>query len=603
VLSSLAFAITLQDILHKVKQAFPSVNIRCILDDTNFQAERSQVFGAFDMFKRLIEEEGMQLNKGKSAVIVCGPEATAELKQECEQRGLPSPTAACKTLGTIIGDDDLALLALLKKEVNEAIEQMDKLHHPELSRQNAYKLLAGSIHYKLQYLARVVRPDLAKEELKRFDEHIITTACRILGITDKERGTTQDSQGRTIDLTEEDKRRAEHIKHQLQLPTAQGGFGLRPYSDHISNVAYLASVAAAADNIQQIWKDPLSAGAVAQDELRRSKMFQAIGKAVGKHAQEHANQKPLSETDTKWLPDDRSTLAFLHHATNLAKKTHNMQEGLTEQLDVSKLAQHFNELAGSQADMSRTLAAQAPEASRWLHTSPQSYMLRLFDDSFCTAARIRLGLQPFTVDKMPKLCACGDHVLLFDHPEHLLSCNEVNKKGFYAAHDAVKDCLMVLARKCGMPVMREVWFEEFKERMDLVIFTKAGEILLVDTSGTMPTAPYLVEHTSKKSMEAARRREQEKHRKYDALAAAYDAKLIPFIFERFGGINEAGLELLSKMNAHFKETRAEHEEEDISSFLHCAVAKAIQHGNFLMVSSAVSQNKKGKIGKASSIRR
>lgn len=135
-------------------------------------------------------------------------------------------------------------------------------------------------------------------------------------------------------------------------------------------------------------------------------------------------------------------------------------------------------------------------------------------------------------------------------------------------------------------------FKAYGVQGDLYFSDDKGNKFVLDVSGTMPTAPSYVNAGSSGQMKAAEKRENKKKRHYERLTTDFpDIKLVPFIFERYGGINDAGLDLLKRIANHALEQAGE-DELDYDQYLEelkQSVAIDIQKGNHNIVKTAMHE--------------
>ena len=561
--SSILFAIGLQEIIKQVKAAFPNVKITAIMDDVNLQGKVKEVFPAFDLFVRLASEWGLQLNKAKSAVMHSGDEASAELKSECHKRQLPEPRKFIKTLGTIIGNDDEAVKEFVQRQVQEAIDVMDKLHHKAISKQNAMRMLLQCIHPRLSYLARVVRPELVDREFRQFDTAAQATLARILGI-------------RQDELT--DKQRL-----QIQLPIKQGGFGLRAYQQ-TAPIQYLSSTLSAHEFISEAWESVInSSDEEAKFKLKQQAMWRSM-----EHCHRECRGMEDEQDNKQWLPAFCTAQQLLEHAKRLGEDTKQLQQALTEKMDRGMLANVYVAFDSSEVDNARLLATQAPGASVWITMKQRTSRQKMSNAAVELAGRQRLGCHCIHPSGLNMRCICEQQVNLLQHPEHIMHCPDLNHAGFHLSHNQVRDCLYELAHWCGYSVEREAELTK-EDKMDLVLIDHRGNRFFVDVSGTMPTSTTQVRAASRTQRAAIAAREKEKVSRYGNLAKSSNAVLVPFVFERLGGLSDKAIELLQMLSNHRADIALDEEEWSVTEYLQASIAAAIHNGNSAMVSTALQK--------------
>ena len=129
---------------------------------------------------------------------------------------------------------------------------------------------------------------------------------------------------------------------------------------------------------------------------------------------------------------------------------------------------------------------------------------------------------------------------------------------------------------------------EDKKRPDLEILVGPRRFL-VDVSVVNPAAASYALKASTERLSAAAARETVKERKYESMAAEAKAEFFPFVVESVGGFGEkatAFVEQLVKATIDSHSAWCPHE---VVYGIHRVVAIAVQRGNALMASAAMSR--------------
>ncbi len=572
-LSSLVFANGLQVILDKVQAAFPDVKITALLDDVNISGAVTQVFAAFDMLVRLALQQNLRLNSSKSSVLV-RKEASAELLELCAQRQLPPPSRAIKTLGTYIGDSEECMRRLLADKVTEAIELLDKTKHPEITKQNRLKLIQFCAHPKLNYLARVLPPSIARDQFQRFDEAVIRSVCEMLNITEEELHANDDA-----------------VLRQIQLPVRSGGLGFRPVASQLSPAAFIAASANSAQTILDLVKE-------AEDEEVAWEEWQghATARSLPRCAEQIRAQSASVQDKERLLPAIGSNARqVVRHIADLpqGKKAH-LQHGLTALVDEKRahdLVATFSRNPYDPAQkqhIARLKAICAKWATAALSMFPTQDEYELRDVEFEIMCRLRLGLTPVPASMMPHLhCVCPSKTDLSINFAHLLDCPAATeRRGAINAHDVQKDFVALAAEDGGFCVQKEVLYEEYKVKPDVVMVGRDGRVTLVDVSYVNPVAPSHAGVAAGAEFAAAEKRIKDKKHHYRALAGHLNCAVAPFVLERFGGVTKPARDLLKEIAIQTEEVTGNKAGPLLFHLKH-AVARNIHRSNAMMVRLAL----------------
>ena len=227
-------------------------------------------------------------------------------------------------------------------------------------------------------------------------------------------------------------------------------------------------------------------------------------------------------------------------------------------------------------------AYSAPKASVWKSTTPTTKELQLTDVEYRMSARLNLRFQPFAyMDDLPVSCTICD----VKHAEnaitrdswHFLTCNNV-KKDQYIRHNAIADALYHTVLVVGGQAVREPksMSAQDKKRPDLQIVLP-GHHLVTDVVVTHPLTHPKCKDRSTTTINA-RIAQSLKHKKYNKIAEAHHAHLLPFAVETSGGMAPDALTLLQIISKSGKEHLGLWSRHEVESYVTSAVAVSIQRG-------------------------
>jgi len=199
-------------------------------------------------------------------------------------------------------------------------------------------------------------------------------------------------------------------------------------------------------------------------------------------------------------------------------------------------------------DRARMLSASGGYASSWLTTIPADITRRLPAGPYRVAARLRLGLPPF--DDVMTSCTCGspnaDPTI---DVHHGLSCIKVRRTFVNLRHDTVKNAIHHWAKQLNCAAIVEPQhLGDSQERADNLITTPSGKMYLCDVAIVQPACPTHV-NKGQERLGASKAAAAEKHRQYDAMAAARRAWMTPCIAEVYGALDEPFINFMKELTA------------------------------------------------------
>ena len=325
----------------------------------------------------------------------------------------------------------------------------------------------------------------------------------------------------------------------IKLPVKAGGGGLGD-AVAINHAAFIASVAAAAGNIQH-YRQHL--------QLNNNKLQQATSQAL-----EWLQQQGVSP---QHLPKPQDDFIQLMSGAEQTKWQHVIMR--TYALSVMRQAAATE----TNVDRARNNSVAAPHASLWYTTNPTDDQLTLNNSQFAIAVRNRLGLSPYQLSR---------------------SFNQMNmirgNVGYTISdrHNHIRDVLASLARSVNALAQVEATVTS-GTRADLMLrlSQQPGVNFDVDVMVTMPTATSNLQ-AAQQQLGAASLGEQQKIARYAGTMDERTQQLMPFVVEAFGAIGKAAMKVLEALAIHAEQTQNADRHEFLA-FAASAISVAIQQGN------------------------
>jgi hypothetical protein len=214
-----------------------------------------------------------------------------------------------------------------------------------------------------------------------------------------------------------------------------------------------------------------------------------------------------------------------------------LQRLLVAEMEDHRAASLLQDSQGDPARVARLTGVQSKLAGVWLNTYPVSRDHTLTDNSFRTAARLRMGLPP--QDDLPRQCSC--QASLQQDPLHFFSCGKLKQSAMTMRHDLIVRTLSRFVQRAGGSCYVEPKFYLGK-RPDVHIFFPSSRTM--DVSVIHPGAPSFAPQAHV-PLSAAHTRERQKTSKYRKVAEAESASFVPFVLESFGGFGTQALKFVS----------------------------------------------------------
>jgi hypothetical protein len=286
---------------------------------------------------------------------------------------------------------------------------------------------------------------------------------------------------------------------QISLPLRHGGLGLLE-GHMISFAAYVAST----------WE----AGIIHDQETRWMLVSRLYSQGVD-----------ISDDDLRQLAPNRK-----------------QQQNFTHQIMRNRLNSVLQ--TANENMQARVKAATQKGAHDYLTALPSSSSKSFSDHQWRIAVRLRLGLV-ISSRSVPRSCPlCKESVE--DAGSHPFKCSYAElMNGRYDRHNKLRDTLIGALSSWGFPVHREPFVKRGSNlRGDIEVVQTDGPCIL-DVSVIHPTAIGTQQNLSPAA--GTRIRERVKENKYGQVCREMEKKLVPFVFQTYGGIGEQALTFLSEL--------------------------------------------------------
>ena len=556
VLGACLFAIAVRPLYNEVREKHQSVHAIAILDDLELEGPADEVMKALAYLKPQAAKRGLELVPQKCKALWHDPTSPPPNLLELVRRsGVSLVTGAMESVGVMLGRDDGAISRWAMSSAKTHDRLFSSLLHPALPVQHSMAILRFCGIPRMNYLTRVIRPDLLKPACTYFDRKVIETAQTKLGLPTP----------------------LSHVAFTLLTqPIRLGGFGIRRMAS-VSPVAFWSSTAQAGPEIAQLIISRLArhnSEAPPRNSLTLTSdtFFQAALQLSTTRALYscHASMIAAAVKPT----DDLLPLAgrdFWHWYGESAACA-GLQRLLVAEIENARADRLLKEAEGDPRQIALLVSIRAKLAGAWLTTLPSSPELILTNSHFRVASRLRLGLPP--QDDLPRRCLCDD--ILTQDPHHFLSCIMLKPSTTFR-HDHIVRVLSLLIRKAGGACYVEPRFYD-RTRPDIhVIFPSLK--LLIDVSVVHPAAPTYAQNSHVPLFSAASR-ERDKATKFKTLALAEEARFIPFVLETFGAWGRQAIKLITDLTSLLSEHKGlAFSSPDARGEMVRILAVALQSGN------------------------
>jgi hypothetical protein len=303
-------------------------------------------------------------------------------------------------------------------------------------------------------------------------------------------------------------------------------------------------------------------------------------------------------TDVEPLLPTTADSVFSFYSTAPPFTTAKLQSELSAKANkhiVKAAAEHMlrKSKQGDKWEWAHNKAITANGAWGWKLVQPETPQLRLSDVEYTIAARLNLGLKPFTSQTMavlPEHCPlcpkAKEHVKsLHADPWHWLACKTICAPAgeLTRRHDAVVDAVYRVAWQVGAQVQKEVKGLDVisSQRPDLQIVFP-GRMILADVAvGHSLTVSQIA-----KSQLSLTTKQSQKDAKYRDVAARLGAELLNLCADSCGGLATGASQLVSAIGEEGERwSLGTWKSADIERQLLGAIAIAVQRGNALAMLS------------------
>ena len=517
------------------------------------------------------------------------PEVVAQVLQS----GLTLVYGTTDSLGALVGHDDVAIRKWALEKAMSHDQLFAALLHPAMPVQHAMAILRFCAIPRMNYLTRVIRPDLLRPACEYFDKKVFETALTKLGLP-----SIVTDAAYTL----------------LTQPIRLGGFGLRRMAS-VSPAAYWSSFSQAAPDIVSLVRSRLLAPEAASPphSLSDQLVSDVPGTSPVVLAADPAPAAAPSDSSVSSAPASSfiSSPRFLEAVSALPctravischeqlkeagvkasvdvfpeKPTdlwtwygqvgagRGLQRLLIAEVEDNRAARLFQESHGDPVTVARLTSVRSKLAGVWLNTYPVSRDHTLTDNHFRMAARLRLGLPP--QDDLPRQCSC--QAVLQHDPLHFYSCGKLKQSAMTMRHDLIVRTLSRYVQRAGGSCYVEPKFYLGK-RPDVHIFFPSSRTM-VDVSVIHPGALSFARQAHV-PLAAAHLRERQKVSKYRKVAEGESASFVPFVLETLGGFGTQALKFVSDVASLAREnlSLAQSEPDFRGSMVRC-LAIALQVGN------------------------
>ena len=177
------FALAVQPLFSRCVGDLPTVKALAILDDFELEGPPKDVLAAFKRVSSEAKACGLELVVSKSKAL--WPRQTSpqpEIVTQVLDLGLTLVYGSTDSLGALVGHDDVAIRKWALEKAKSHNQLFADLLHPALPVQHAMAILRFCAIPRMNYLTRVVRPDLLRPACEYFDRKVYETSLTKLGL-------------------------------------------------------------------------------------------------------------------------------------------------------------------------------------------------------------------------------------------------------------------------------------------------------------------------------------------------------------------------------------------------------------------------------------
>ena len=581
-LSALLFCVYMKHLLEQVS-AETGVRVYGFFDDINLLGSPQQLMAALSHLQSVLPAASLQLNTAKSHFTYfhdhLTPLSTA-VRGTLSTHNIECHHTWVGVVGAVVGRDDAAIREGMHSVLTGAGSHHDaflrRIRLDEMPIQTAMLLLRQCLVPALNYHLRCIAPGCIDDEARQFDQRMLEAAMDKLGLTEEER------RERTTTL--------------LQRKLRDGGWGLISAA-RTSPAAFLGSLAAChTEPVFSTYGGDAALPYASQLHRWVDDSLQRVRQAAPGD-QYQADIEPILPVTAGdffrfYSTADPSGTAKLQRSLN-AKATQSNTQAAVE-------SAKLHSKQGDKWEWAHQKAITAKGAWGWKIVQPEGPHLRLSDVEYAIAARLNLGLQPFSARAMAALpghCPLCTHrhtrapISFCDDPWHSLTCTNLIKGELSRRHDAVVDAIGRVAWMVGAQVKREV--EELdadsRKRPDLEIVFPGRRLLTDVVVSHSLTASSIV-----RGQCLTTQWQGVKNKKYAGVAARIGAELLNVSLDSCGGMAADAVSLVAAIAEEGEKwSMGTWNSGEIKRQLLGAMAVAVQRGNALAMLVGYTRSGRG----------
>lgn len=492
-----------------------------VADDFVGVGSWSGVKPLIDQMQRVCNEEGLQMPTEKFFLF---GDVSAEVEAEAKTMGIRTERGVAVILGAPFAQDEQLITDWLRKKISKIREKTILLQHDLIKKQARFHLLRSSVNQSLQYLMRVIPPNIMQPICKEFDEVVEASLADLLELVREERVSNE-------------------VKQRCRLKISQGGLGFTA-AERVGKYAYIASMAKARDLVMRRVMIALDCSReAAGDKLRESKIGMNLQTACvnfGSHLRAIDNDEIRSNVAYKaaiaLIPEDGNSFSFWIEDPRINSDRENKQ-GERIPLGVVPLSKawgqadavhlHTETIAPSNNLTTQSLVQlrirNVGHTSAWMAATGKNANTRMTDPEMTGSLRRALNLTDLSISGKRK-CRCGKVFSTTDCAHHVLVCSMT---GPIMQHNAIqKACTSELSARgyvIEMPVPR------FKgTQADFFMHSNNGDSgVLVDVTVVCNSAPTYVKilrtaNDPRATLLQREKNKREKHKRHASVGGPFE---------------------------------------------------------------------------------
>lgn len=519
-LSSLLFAVVLQDALEAFQEKFPLLRIVAVHDDVAFQADSvEETIEAIGFMKSLTEPLGLEMVATK-----CGAHCASTSKAEEVQRatGITVKADGIVFAGTPIGSDNFTA-AFADSAAEKVCEGIDTLVGLPLPRQDMYALLRLSFQQRLAHLTRTLPWNFLRNAIHKTEDRVHEV---VMSLTQQPSSTWTENQ-----------------RKQLCLPIRLGGVGLRDTTELLADACRLSAAGLAQGHLTE-----------GHEALQPFKGESGQDLISSWHRLVASNTELWNEQEANINPESAPVVL------------RSVQQDYSKHIATKRYESLLNSCCSSRAGkkMSARLKSLAcRQSGAWLTVLPIHPAVTLSNQDFSIGLRQRLGVPQMQNDTstLKVTCFCGTPLTPQDIDDHAMTCKALSGTATMR-HDKITGFWCRLCRKVGRATSLEPRLSLLKshERLqegrhataaegacgDILTVKPGGIVQVLDTSITHPAADTYMQKAATEAGAAAKLREISKIEKY-AKQGQHCYQFVPLVTETYGRLGTEAMKFLNEL--------------------------------------------------------